>query len=175
MSTSITLPAPRRLTMPLEDALAGRRSRRYGGPLDTGTLATILYHVSTAPPTAGGLYTIHPVIAAGEVEGLDELVWSYAPAEHVLYLVDEAPQGLLSRAQAAMGADTPPPAVLALRARWEPLRGRYGEGAAALAPREAGCWLQSAYLAAHAAGAGGCALGPGAWGAEDLAAFALWG
>ena len=166
---------PRPLTMPLEQALAERRSTRTGGALSFGNLSTVLWHTSRRPPSAGGLRTVHAVVAASGVEGVPDGVWRLVESGRTLLRGDgqEAARTVLGAAGGAMQQGTTPPAVVLLRADWTAIRKKYGRAAIPLAVREAGVWIGVLGLVCAAAGVGGCALGPATWGRHDLGAFAL--
>ena len=150
---------PSPVDTPLGRAFAERRSTRQGGPVSPEQVAELLRLAGSNPPSPGGFRTIYPVAAFEWHEG--ELERREADLA-------------LSRASGALQGPVPP-AVVLLRAKWGPLRDKYGPGAVSLAVRETGVWMAYLGLACVELGLGGCCLGPAAWGEEDLGAFAVFG
>jgi SagB-type dehydrogenase family enzyme len=167
----VTLPAPRMESgTSVEEALRTRRSvRSYRQePLTLAEIGQILWAAQgitgagglRTVPSAGALYTLEILVAAGEVTDLDPGVYRYHPAGHALTRIQE---GDVRRdlARAALGQPTveEAPAVLVITAFPNRTTGKYGERGIRYIHMEAGHCAQNVYLQATSLGLGTVAIG----------------
>lgn len=166
----VSLPQPRKAGgMSLEEALRMRRSvRDYADRAITLTeLAQICWAGQGAvrrgnrtAPSAGALYPIEVLVAAGRVDGLAPGVYRYISANHSLRLVR---QGDIRQqlASAALGQECvrDAPIVIVIAAVYERLAGKYGGRSERYAVLEAGHVSQNIYLQATSLGLGTVAVG----------------
>lgn len=167
----IELPAPRRdSSFSLEQALYQRRSiRSYSdAPLSLDDLAQLLWAAQgiTDPAgyrtaaSAGALYPLEVLVAAGNVTDLAAGVYRYDPHRHVLVLIEEGDrraalrQAALDQEAVAGGA-----AVIALAAVYERTTGRYGDRGRQYVHMEIGIAYQNVHLQAVALGLGTVFIG----------------
>jgi len=166
----VSLPQPRRAGgMLLEDALRMRRSvREYQDrAVSLAELAQICWAAQgvvsrgyRTAPSAGALYPIEVLAAAGRVDGLAPGVYRYIPEQHTLRMVRE---GDVSRqlASAAFGQECvrDAPLVIVIAAVYERLSVKYGGRSERYAVLEAGHVSQNIYLQATSLGLGTVAVG----------------
>jgi SagB-type dehydrogenase family enzyme len=162
--------------MPLETALAARRSRRaYGDtPLDRAELGQLLWAMQgiterptghRTAPSAGALYPLELYVVVGSpgVEGMAGGVYHYRPARHDLERIDVETADLQSRLRdAAVGQATVEAAALdiVVTAVDDRTAQKYGErGVGRYVPMEAGHAGQNLYLQAETLGLATVAIG----------------
>jgi len=167
----VTLPPPDlEGGIAVEAALQGRRSvRQYATrPLPLSALSQLLWAAQgvTGPqgyrtaPSAGALYPLEILVAAGDVEGLAAGVYRYRPGSHSLVPVSAGdPRGALSSAALNQTAVRDAPAVIIIAAVPERTTARYGERGMRYVYMEAGHASQNVYLQAESLGLGTVAIG----------------
>lgn len=153
----------------LEQALSMRRSVRdfRDEPLTLGEVGQLLWAAqgitrkgSRTAPSAGGTYPLEVYVAAGNVDGLDDGVYLYAPEGHDLLLVTagdrrkELQGAALNQAVVADGA-----IVVVIAARFERTTARYGKRGNRYVHMEEGHAGQNIYLTAATLGLGTVAVG----------------
>lgn len=170
-AASIALPAPRSSgAMPLEQALAGRRSVRDFAPtpVTLEEVAQLLWAAQGAnrpdgrrtAPSAGATYPLELRLVAGEVTGLPAGVYRYVSAGHRLERIAGGdPRGAL--AAAARGQDwvAAAPAAVVVSAVVARTAARYGERAERYVAIEVGHAAQNLFLQAVALGLGSTPVG----------------
>lgn len=169
--TVVVLPGPvMRGGLSLYEALSRRRSFRQFSParLTLPDLAQLLWvgQGITHPrggrmsPSAGALYPLEIVVAAGGVEELGPGVYRYLPVRRALValLPGDRREALCSAAQRQPWVKTAP-IVWVSTAAPSRTTGRYGERGVRYLGIETGCEAQSAMLEASAPGLGSCAVG----------------
>jgi SagB-type dehydrogenase family enzyme len=172
---TLPLPAPdTRGSVPLERALAGRRSQREfaAAPLSRGQLAQLLWAAQgrtdarghRTAPSAGAQYPLRLWLVAGDVAGLDPGIYGVATDAGSLL----APASASARgdrrpavADAALGQAwlRQAPALIVVAAEARATRARYGERADRFVAIEAGAAAQNLLLQAQALGLGGTMVG----------------
>jgi SagB-type dehydrogenase family enzyme len=168
---SIALPAPRVTgSMPVEQALAGRRSVREfaRAPLSLEEVAQLLWAAQGAnrpdgrrtAPSAGATYPLELLLLAGDVTGLPPGLYRYLSATHRLVRVD----GRDRRAELAAAAHhqdwvARAPAVVVVAGVVARTAGRYGERAERYVAIEVGHAAQNLFLQAVALGLGSTPVG----------------
>jgi len=165
MAELITLPEPNTFgSMPLEHAIAIRRSRRHFLPKSLtlkqiGQLAWAAQgHDASSKyrttPSAGATYPLELFVIT------DEGMFHYLPAKHALEkLVDQDLRSLL--ASAALGQEfiQAAPLTLVFAAEFTRTTGRYGKRGIRYVYMEAGHVAQNVHLQAEALGLGSVAVG----------------
>jgi SagB-type dehydrogenase family enzyme len=145
-----------------------RRSERAYGRLEVGALAELLSLTlldaaqpgSRPYPAAGALYAVHPYLAVLDVDGLDAGVYYVRWATGTLERLDDGEAARTFVDEALVQEDKASiPAVALLMADTRMARTKYHDRAARFAMIEAGCLLQTLYLAAAELGLGVCGLG----------------
>lgn len=161
-------------TMPLVEAIRGRRThRKYGpDPLTLEELSFLLWATQgidniiqdtqasrRTVPSGGGRHPFETYILANRVEGLPPALYRYLPVEHKLVLEQEGPD-LVDRVHEGMrrqyvkdSAVTFVWTAVPYRTEW-----RYSVVAHKVIAIDAGHVCQNLYLAAGAIGAGMCAI-----------------
>ncbi|MEU8774871.1 thiopeptide-type bacteriocin biosynthesis protein [Streptomyces sp. NPDC048606] len=187
----LPLPADALPEVSLRAALAARASVRgpLGGPLDAGTLGSLLWHslsesgrteqgladgsrrtlVHRPYPSAGALYTARVRLLVRDVAGVPEGTYDCVPENRTLRYVGPAPSLLEVKALSTYFTrpDTDPdwvgvddaPVFLCLYADLGRLRSRYGLRALRMALLETGHLAQTVLLTAAALGLAGTPLG----------------
>jgi SagB-type dehydrogenase family enzyme len=167
----VDLPRPDKIgRMALERALATRRSvREYGSrPLKLTELSQLLWSGQgttnrsgdRTTPSAGALFPLELIVAAGRVEGLEPGIYRYRPAKHDMARIAEGDRrsalanAALRQTWIADGA-----AVIVVTAVYSRTTGKYGERGVRYAHVEVGQTVQSLYLQATALGLGTCVVG----------------
>ena len=156
--------------MPVEAALQGRRSVRQFAdrPLPIQDLSQILWAAQgvtglqgyRTAPSAGALYPLEILVAAGEVEGLGSGVYRYRPGSQSLVPVSAGdPRAALSSAALDQAAVRDAPAVLIIAAVPARTTAKYGERGSRYVDMEAGHASQNVYLQAQSLGLGTVAIG----------------
>ena len=156
--------------MPVEAALQGRRSgRQYADrPLPLTALSQILWAAQgvtgsqgyRTAPSAGALYPLEVLVAAGEVEGLGSGVYRYRPGSHSLLPVREGDiRGVLSSAALNQAAVREAPAVLIIAAVPARTTAKYGDRGMRYVDMEAGHASQNVYLQSQSLGLVTVAIG----------------
>ncbi len=156
--------------MSVEEALSRRRSlRNYsGGALTIGEATQLLWAAQgvTDPrgfrtaPSAGALYPLELYLVAGEIDGLDAGIYTYAPRPHVLEPVATGDvRRALARAALGQGWVATAPAAIAFLAVYDQTTRKYGERGVRYAHMEAGNATQNVYLQASALGLGTVVVG----------------
>ncbi|MFD9355082.1 thiopeptide-type bacteriocin biosynthesis protein [Streptomyces sp. NPDC060031] len=185
------LPAAPLPEVSLRSVLAGRSSLRgaLGGPVDAGTLGSLLWHslsessrtehrLADGPvhvlahrpyPSAGALYTARVRLLVLDVEGVPAGTYDCVPERRTLRRVGPAPEASQVKALStylSRPATDPDwigvdgaPAVLGVYADLGLLRRRYGLRALRLALLETGHMVQTLLLTGAALGLGGTPLG----------------
>lgn len=165
----VSLPAPSRLPMPLDQALEARRSCRAfaTGELSLERLSDLLHHAygRTAEgrrrtPTSGGLASISLLLWARRVARLEPAVYAFRSTDHSLVRIASPPAGddflehaLYQRELAAA------PVLVVLVSAVDRLKAKYGARGYRYALLDAGHVSQNLYLVATALGLGCCAFG----------------
>jgi SagB-type dehydrogenase family enzyme len=167
----IALPAPALAgSMSVEQALHERRSQRSFQeiPLTLAELSQLLWAAQgvTDPrglrttASAGGLYPLELLVAAGNVSGLDPGVYHYQPHGHSLTLVVAGDlRAALSAAAVGQDSVAQAPAVLALAGVYERTSVRYRERGRQYVHMEVGIASQNVHLQAVALGLGTVFIG----------------
>jgi SagB-type dehydrogenase family enzyme len=167
----VILPAPDTTGgMPVEAALQARRSvREYADqPLPLPALSQILWAAQgvTSPqgyrtaPSAGALYPLEVLVAAGDVEGLGSGVYRYRPGSHSLVLITAGdPRPALAAAALDQAAVRDAPAVLIIAAIPARTTAKYGDRGMRYVDMEAGHASQNVYLQAESLGLATVAIG----------------
>jgi len=156
--------------MSLEAALSARRSlREYDQtPLTVAEVSQLLWAAQgvTNPdglrtvPSAGALYPLQVHIVVGQVDGIEQGVYHYRPAEHGLVRVAEGDRRLdlaraaLDQEQVRHGA-----VVIALSAAYERIIQKYGQRGVSYTHMEAGMAAENIHLQAAALGLGTVVMG----------------
>ena len=164
--SEVKLPPPRlESAFSLEQALYQRRSiRSYSdAPLTLEELAQLLWAAQgiTHPDgyrtaaSAGALYPLEVLVAAGNVADLAAGVYRYNPQRHTLVLVSEGDQRAeLSAAALSQDSVADGAAVIVLAGVYERTTGRYGERGRQYVHMETGIAYQNVHLQAVALGLG---------------------
>jgi len=175
----VALPAPRRDGgMALASAVSRRRSlREFGaGPLTLEALAQLLWSAQgvTAPdggrtaPSAGALYPLEILVAAGDVERLETGLYRYRPHDHVIERITaNDPRRALARAAVRQDWIARAPAVLAITAVPSRTAAKYGGRARRYVDLEVGHAVENVCLQAVALGLGTTVVG--AFDDDDIA------
>lgn len=154
----------------LERALKQRRSVRNfsGAALALNEIAQLLWSAQgiTSPdglrtaPSAGALYPLEIILAAGNVTGLDPGVYRYDPSGHLLTPVSEGDRRA-ELARAALGQlwMQTAPAVIAFGAVEERTTRKYGSRGIPYVYIEVGHSAQNVFLQAQALGLGAAVVG----------------
>jgi SagB-type dehydrogenase family enzyme len=156
--------------MPVEAALQGRRSvREYADrPLPLADLSQLLWAAQgvtgsggyRTAPSAGGLYPLEILVAAGEVEGLESGMYRYRPGSHSLVPVSDGDKRpALFAAALDQAAVRDAPAVLIIAAVPARTTAKYGERGMRYVDMEAGHASQNVYLEARSLGLATVAIG----------------
>jgi SagB-type dehydrogenase family enzyme len=161
-------------TMPLAEAIRGRRShRKYGRqPLTLEELSFLLWATQglasvdnesqrsqRTVPSGGGRHPFETYLLVNRVEGLPPALYRYLPVDHKLCLEQEGPglvEGIhegLRRQYVKDSAVVLIWAVIPYRTEW-----RYSVVSHKVIALDAGHVCQNLYLAAGAIGAGTCAI-----------------
>jgi SagB-type dehydrogenase family enzyme len=169
--TTVRLPKPEiRDQASLSDALRHRRSvRAYSGrSLSLQQVGQLLWAAQgrndpsglRTAPSAGALYPLELLVAAGDVTGLDPGVYRYRPQQHTLEML-HAGDRRERLAGAALGqhwvADSA--AVLIITALYERTTRKYGERGKRYVHIEVGHAAQNALLQAASLGLGAAVVG----------------
>ncbi|HUV02036.1 MAG TPA: SagB/ThcOx family dehydrogenase [Desulfobacteria bacterium] len=167
----ITLPNPRSESdTSVEAALAQRRSiRAYSGEnLTIDEISQLLWAAQgiTAPwggrtaPSAGALYPLELYVVIGDVEGVDDGVYRYRPANHTLEKVRDG-DVRAELADAALGQNCIRDAAIDIvfTAVYERTTGKYRERGVRYVQLEAGHAAQNVYLQAVALDLGTVTIG----------------
>jgi len=178
-SGPVALPAPRTAgTIPVEQALAGRRSVREfaRAPLALEEVSQLLWAAQgvnrpdghRTAPSAGATYPLELWLAAGEVTGLPPGLYRYRPAGHRLEPVDGRDRRR-ELAAAARGQEwvASAPAIVVVAAVPARTEARYGERAERYVAIEAGHAAENLFLQAVALGLGSVPVG--AFGDDEVA------
>jgi SagB-type dehydrogenase family enzyme len=169
--TLIWLPGPQQQSgTSIEQALQTRRSVREfsaeGVSLDK--IAQLLWAAQgvTAErgyrtvPSAGALYPLEIYLVAGEVSGLEQGVYRYAPAEHALGLVAMGdPRAEVQAAALHQEAIGNAPALIVIAAQYDSTTGKYGQRGIRYVHIETGCAAQNIYLQTVPLGLGTVLIG----------------
>ncbi|MFP4640808.1 MAG: SagB/ThcOx family dehydrogenase [Dehalococcoidia bacterium] len=156
--STVELPDPRQDSeVSLEEALVGRRSvREYTGePLTLEEVAQLVWSAQgitaewggRTAPSAGALYPLEVYVVVGNVEGLDDGLYRYAPEEHGLALLvkddlqDELAEAALDQEWVKKGAID-----IVISAVYRRTTQKYGERGVRYARMEAGHAAQNLYL-----------------------------
>lgn len=163
-------PCPAAATMPVREAIAGRRSvRSYADramPLEA--LAGIVWAAQgvTSPdgrraaPSAGALYPLSLHVVAGRVDGLPAGVWRYSPEHHALERSGEGDRRTeLAHAALRQHWLDDCAAVLVLAACCERTVHKYGRRGERYVDQEAGFAAGNAWLMARALGLDAAVVG----------------
>ena len=165
-------------SMSVEQALAGRRSRRnfQDRAISAEQLSQILWaaYGITSPrpdapnlrgglrttPSAGALYPLEIYVIIGNVEGIEPGVFRYISEEHKLIrIADGDVRSELSDAALGQRAVREAPASIFYSAVFSRMTTRYGERGIRYAYIELGHSAQNVYLQAEALGLGTVAIG----------------
>ena len=172
-SESLDLPEPELKGMPVEDAIALRRSvRTYAdGPLTLAELSQILFAAQgitggkadvklRSAPSAGGTYPFELYAFASRVEGLEPGIYHYVPEGHCLDLVAKG-DFAAKLSEACLGQSMPAEAACSIVLAAVPGRttARYGERGLMYVHMEAGHISQNIYLQCTSLGLGVVAVG----------------
>ncbi len=170
--TTIMLPPPRTEgTVPVETALAQRRSVRAFAPrpLALSQLGQILWAAQgitgsrwplRTAPSAGALFPLEIVVVAGRVSELAAGIYRYRPADHALAAVTPGDhRESLARAALGQGWMAQAPVVVAITGVVARTAAKYGSRAERYMFMEAGHAAQNIYLQAQADGLGTTAVG----------------
>ena len=169
-------PAPKG-AVTLEESLGARRSvRAYSdAPLTLAQLSQLLWAAQgvtdkerggRAAPSAGALYPLEIVVAAGHVEGLEPGIYRYRPAWHALERAAAGDRrGEL--AAAALGQDwmADAPVIVGIAGVYERTTRKYGQRGERYVHMETGHAAQNLCLQAQALGLAACMVGAFADGA----------
>jgi SagB-type dehydrogenase family enzyme len=137
-------------------ALLGRAARVRGrlGPDSWQT-------TSRPSPSGGGRHSLELYLLVRAAGGLEPGAYHYDPFDHTLNLLArwEPEHDALQRRLlcAPMGVETPPPVSLYLGSWYRRTQVKYGGMTLSLIYRDAGCLLQTLYLAGQDLGLAGCA------------------
>lgn len=118
--------------------------------------------VSLRPVAGGGaLHELDIYIAIDRLEGLEQGLWRYNPADNVLERVHclKEPSRLVEEIARATLSHAKPPVSIVLLARFARVLWKYEGVGAALVLKDAGVLMHALQLAAIAEGLGACALG----------------
>jgi len=167
----IKLSQPRtRGSVSIEEALLKRRSvRSYTGvPLSIGELSQLLWAAQgmshprgyRTAPSAGALYPLELLVAAGRVGALSPGVYRYDPHRHEIVLHREGDRRAnLRRAALDQSAVGNAPAVLIFCAVYERTTRKYGERGVRYSMMEAGHAAQNVHLQVVGLGLGTVLIG----------------
>lgn len=151
-------------SMPLEQALAGRRSRRYfkEEPLSLEEIGQLLWSAQgvtseeglRAAPSAGAMYPLETYLACAE--GL----FQYQPHDHAV-AKKSADDPRPDLAAAALGQDfiAQAPVSIILTAVYQRTTGRYGDRGRRYVHMDAGYTAENVHLQAEALGLGSVSVG----------------
>ena len=174
MATKVELPkAVLEGTMSVEEAIAGRRSRREFSDkaLTLQQVAQLLWCAQgatgergskRAAPSAGATYPLSVFLAVGKggVAGLKEGVYRYVPSEHALVQTGGGDvRGRVAAAALNQGFLAEAPLVVLIAADYGRTTKRYGERGIRYVHIEVGHAGQNIYLQAQALGLGTVAVG----------------
>lgn len=175
----IDLPPPAAAGMPVDRAIAGRRSERgfSDAPLGLEQLSFLLAATQgvthterdesgeiarqfRAAPSGGGRYPLETFLVIQGVNGLESGLYRYLPPEHQVLLVRKEAAIGASLRRACYDNDTvgTAPVTVIWAAVPERTEWKYGCIAHKMVALEAGHVCQNLYLAAEAIGAGTCAM-----------------
>lgn len=118
--------------------------------------------VSHRPAAGGGaLHELDLYVAVDRVDGLDQGLWRYNPADNVLERVrcSSDPAALIDEATKAVWSRTRPPVTIIMVARFARVLWKYEGVGAALVLKDVGVLMHALHLSAVAEGLGACALG----------------
>lgn len=166
----VSLPAPAKLEMRLDECLKKRRSvREYSeAPLKLEDLAALLWAAQgiTSPgglrtaPSAGAIYPVKGYVLAFRVQGLAAGFYAFDPEQQALALLFKGDkQTRMAKACGDQQCVEECAAGLLLTAWYGRLRREFGEAAERLALMEAGHIGQNWHLAAAALGLGSVSVG----------------
>jgi SagB-type dehydrogenase family enzyme len=127
-----------------------------------GDDAPMVAHTARPYPSAGASYGLELYVAVDTCEGLARGFYHYDAGTHTLVAIDARASdlaALLTGAAFAMGAETVPPILLTIAARFGRVSWKYSAIAYALILKDAGVLTQTFYLMATQMGLGGCAIG----------------
>lgn len=165
----IALPAPRPVTLPLQDAIDSRASAESfsAKPLRLAAFSDLLSQLAVHPtrtqpenpvpmrrqPSGGGLYPLEAYVAIRRVEGITSGLYHYEPREHELRELlhhDRIDDFTAVMKPYLLEQFCDPAAILILTSVWGRNYPKYGEFAYRLALLEAGHAMQNLLLAASA-------------------------
>jgi SagB-type dehydrogenase family enzyme len=115
-------------------------------------------------PAAGSAYELELYLTVSNCEGLARGLYHYDAGSHALVAIDASTrqlQALSMAAEFAMDASGPPQILITIAARFGRISWKYSSIAYALILKDAGCLIQTFYLAATDMGLDGCAIGTG--------------
>jgi SagB-type dehydrogenase family enzyme len=157
----IVLPAPKRMSTTLVDALDGRRS--YRGGTDTsklsiencGTLFGLALGNKSGSsrrnyPSAGALYPIETYLITSALENSAPSIFHYNPTEHSLEKLWDLPQDVALKDLAKRPDDLLFSSLIVFTAVWERSSAKYGDLAYQHALLEAGHMSENMLLTATA-------------------------
>jgi SagB-type dehydrogenase family enzyme len=134
---------------------------KSGADVDGGPEVT---YSSRPYPAAGSAYELELYLTVSNCEGLARGLYHYDAGSHALVAIDASTrqlQALSMAAEFAMDASGPPQILITIAARFGRISWKYSSIAYALILKDAGCLIQTFYLAATDMGLDGCAIGTG--------------
>lgn len=158
-------------TISVEATLAARRSVRSfsGAALTLGQVSQLLWAAQgltdksdggRTAPSAGALYPLEILLAAGKVEGLEPGIYRYRPAEHcVVRLAAGDCRGALAAAASGQDWMATAPATVCVSAVFERTTRKYGQRGNQYVHMEVGHAAQNVYLQAQSVGLATCMIG----------------
>jgi len=169
-------------SMPVEKALAGRRStRRFDpSPIDLSVVAQLLWSAQgitnergfRTAPSAGALFPLEIYLVTGAVSGLESGVYAYDPSKHHLTRASLGDvRTALAEAAYRQQWIAKAPAVLVIAARFDRTTHKYGSRGTRYVHIEAGHASQNVYLQSESLGLGTCMVGA----FDDVSVKALLG
>lgn len=168
----VSLPEPNTVgDSSLEEAMLRRRSVREFSdhPIKLEHLSQLLWSAQgvtgvanhkRTPPSAGALHPLETYVVIGNVEGLDQGIYRYAPGAHTLVMVSDVDVRLdLGRAAVDQTWLAEASTVFVFAAIYERTTRKYGERGLRYVHMDAGFAAENLHLQAVALGLGTVAMG----------------
>jgi SagB-type dehydrogenase family enzyme len=139
-----------------------RVQSRFNSKSEFGDASPEVDYAVRPYPSAGGSYELELYLAVDACEGLARGFYHYDADVHALVPIGAGAHeldALLTGAQFAMAAPTPPQILITIAARFGRVSWKYSSIAYALIQKDVGALMQTFYLMAVDMGLGACAIG----------------